>query len=81
MARVMRDATVQTLATRLFKACGISWVEDSYMHWLAAVRGWSVGSTRPMHYEDQQAIISAIQKLDDAEMALHRALEDDEDDN
>jgi hypothetical protein len=75
----MRDATVQTLATKLFKACGASWLADSYMHWLAAVRGWSVGSTRPMHYEDQQAIIFAIQKLDDAEMALRRALEDDED--
>jgi hypothetical protein len=79
MARVMRDATVSALAKKLFETCGTSWIEDSYLHWLAAVRAWSVGSTRPLHEEDRQAIVYAIQKLDDAEMERVRAIEAQED--
>ncbi|MDX0533015.1 hypothetical protein GOL26_22660 [Sinorhizobium medicae] len=79
MARVMRDATVAATAKKLFEACGTSWLEDSYMHWSAAVRAWSVGSTRPLHDEDRQAIVYAIQELDEAEIERVRAIEAAED--
>jgi len=79
MARVMRDTTVEALAKKLFETCGTSWLDDSYLHWSAAVRAWSVGSTRPLHEEDRQAVVYAIQKLDDAEIERVRAIEAAED--
>ena len=79
MARVMRDATVAATANKLFQACGISWVEDSYNHWSAVVKAWSVGSTRPGHDVDRHAIIYSIQSLDDAEMERVRDIEAKED--
>lgn len=79
MARVMRDTTVEATASKIFAACGPSWIEDSYNHWSAVVKAWSVGSTRPLHDEDRYAIIYAIQVLDEALMSERRALEEEED--
>ena len=79
MARVMRDATVTTVAGKLFSACGPSWLEDSYLHWSSVVKAWAVVATRALHYDDQYAIVKAIRLLDDAEMADRRDLEDEDD--
>lgn len=79
MPQVMRDATVATLAKKLFETCGTSWLDDSYLHWSAAVRAWSVGSTRPLHDEYRLAIIYAIQSLDEAEMEGVMTIEAEED--
>ncbi|MGE7368395.1 hypothetical protein ACQKKX_04900 [Neorhizobium sp. NPDC001467] len=75
----MRDATVTAVAGKLFKVCGPSWVEDSYMHWSAVVKAWAVGATRSLHDEDRQAVIYAIQALDEAEMERRRVIEAEED--
>lgn len=79
MARVMRDATVQATADKLFKACGPSWLEDSYTHWSSVVKAWAVGATRSLPHEDRHAVVYAIQALDDAEMNRRRAIEAEED--
>ncbi|RVH72550.1 hypothetical protein CN203_27590 [Sinorhizobium meliloti] len=79
MGRVMRDATVEATARKLFKACGTPWVEDSYSHWSAVVKAWAVGATRPLHDDDRWAILYKIQELDEALMSERRALEDEED--
>lgn len=79
MARVMKDATVKTAAAKLFKACGPSWLEDSYMHWNSVVKAWAVGATRSLHDDDRHSVVYAIQALDDAEMDRRRAVEADED--
>lgn len=73
MARVMRDATVETTARKLFDVCGPSWIGDSYNHWSAVVRAWAVGATRPLHDDDRQAILYKIQDLDEAEIARRRS--------
>lgn len=77
MARVMRDATVEATATKLFGVRGPSWIEDSYDHWSAVVKAWAVGATRPLHDEDRREILYRIQELDEAEMERRRALEND----
>lgn len=77
MARVMRDATVAATAEKLFKACGPSWIDDSYNHWSAVVKAWAVGATRSLHDDDRWAVIVAIQALDEAKRAELDA-EDDE---
>ena len=84
MARVMRDATVAATAAKIFAACGPSLIEDSYNHWSAVVKAWSVGATRSLHDDDRWAIMKAIGVLDEAEMAMRNALEaehDEEDDD
>jgi hypothetical protein len=81
MARVMRDVTVSATATKIFAACGPSELEDGYLrsrHWLIAVKAWSVGSTRALHYDDQLAISNAICALDAEVQASDRALEEDD---
>lgn len=80
MARVMRDATVDMTARKLFSACGPSWLDDSYNHWSAVVKAWAIGATRPLHDDDRWAIIRRIQRIDEALMAERRALENEEDD-
>ena len=79
MARVMRDATVTTVAGKLFTACGPSWLDDSYDHWSAVVKAWAVGATRSLPDEDRQAVTYAAQALDEAEMNRRRAIEAEED--
>ena len=77
MARVMRDATVAATAAKLFGACGATGLDDSYWHWDAVVKAWSVGSTRPLHDEDRVAVIEALQALDDSRRVELEAEEDD----
>lgn len=78
MARVMREATIAATAEKLFAACGPTWIEDSYNHWSAVVKGWSVGSTRPLHDDDRFAIFREIQALDGKLMAKRRDEDDEE---
>lgn len=77
MARSMRDVTVAATASKIFAACGATGLDDSYYHWDAVVKAWSVGSTRPLHDEDRCAVIEALQALDAARRAELDAEEDD----
>ncbi|MBY5462043.1 hypothetical protein [Rhizobium leguminosarum] len=77
----MRDTTVEATATKLFKAIGPSWHEDSYMGWSAVVSAWSVGATRQQHFDDRCALIRALQALDEAEMESRHTLEAEDDDD
>ncbi|WP_210213077.1 hypothetical protein [Sinorhizobium meliloti] len=65
----MRDTTVEATALKLFDACGTSWLLDSYNHWNAVVKAWSVGATRSLHDEDRRAIISAVQAMEEEAMS------------
>lgn len=83
MTRVMRDATVATVAAKLFGACGPSGLEDGYLrsrHWMTAVKSWSVGATRSLHYEDQIALTKAVRVLDEDVQASDRHLDGEDDD-
>lgn len=76
--RVMRDATVEATANKLFDACGASWLGDSYDHWSAVVKAWAVGATRSLPDDDRWAIIRRIQQIDEGEMNFRIALEDEQ---
>ena len=78
---VMRDTIVAATANKIFKACGPSCLPDSYNHWSAVVKAWSVGSTRSLHDDDRWAIIRELRMLDEALMAERRAMEDDGEDD
>lgn len=73
MARVMRDATVLATAEKLFKACGPSYLDDSFDYWRAAAKAWAVGATRPLSHEDLTAIIKAIEVIEDVGRRAMRA--------
>ncbi|WP_440612407.1 hypothetical protein [Agrobacterium sp. 22094] len=74
----MKDATVAATAKKLFKECGPSWLEDSFVVWNSAVKSWSVGAKRALSTDDRLAIVSALEKLDEARMD---ELRDDEDED
>ncbi|WP_421405069.1 hypothetical protein [Agrobacterium fabrum] len=80
MARVMRDATVETTASKLFKACDASWTvtgDESWRHWNAVVRAWAVGATRPLHDEDRHALVARLQELDSDWISYERRVDYD----
>lgn len=81
MARVMREATVEATAEKLFKAIGPGWHEDTYMGWSAVVSAWSVGATRRLNSDDRHALIHALQELDEAETVIRHGARDDEDED
>ncbi len=72
MARVMRDATVEATAGKLFDACGPSWSTDTYAHWTAAVKAWAVGSTRSLHNDDLEAIVCRLLMIEEAREEFDR---------
>lgn len=80
--RVMRDATVQALATKLFYACGShcdSYVSDTTDFWTGVVKAWSVGSTRPLQDEDMRTIVVWIQSIEEAREEQLKYADEDED--
>lgn len=68
MARVMRDATVEATAQKIFRACGASWTSfdefSHHHHWVSVVNAWAAGATRSLTDEDRHALVERLQLID-----------------